>query len=193
MTEVLAVAASARRGGNSDAVLEAALEVFREAGAEVETIVPRELAISPCLSCNACFETGVCVQHDPMSELYEDFCTAEHLVVASPIYFTSVPGHFKVMIDRFQCFWARTYRLGSPPEPRRSGMFLCVGAMDRERYYQSCLTIVKTWMSVLNVACPVSRFFPGLDAKDDIEEHPEYLEEARRAAEELRAYSVEGE
>lgn len=182
MTEVMAVAASARRGGNSDAVLESALAVFRERGAQVETIVPRDLAVSPCLSCGGCWDTGQCVQQDVMQELYVRFSEVDHVVVASPIYFTSLPGHFKVLIDRFQCFWVRSCRLGRPPQPRRTGMFLCVGAMDRERYYRGALSIVKTWMWTLNMGCPVSRFYPGLDAKDDIRKHPEYLEDARRAA-----------
>lgn len=182
MTEVMAVAASARRGGNSDAVLESALAVFRERGAQVETIVPRDLAVSPCLSCGGCWDTGQCVQQDVMQELYVRFSEVDHVVVASPIYFTSLPGHFKVLIDRFQCFWMRTYGLGRPPQPRRTGMFLCVGAMDRERYYRGALSIVKTWMWTLNMGCPVSRFYPGLDAKDDIRKHPEYLEDARQAA-----------
>jgi multimeric flavodoxin WrbA len=185
MKDVLAVAGSARRGGNSDALLDAALEVFRRDNARVQVVVPRRLTISPCLSCSACFETGVCVQRDEMQELYVRFCEAEHIVVASPIYFTAVPGHFKVMIDRFQCLWARTYLLNDPPQPRRSGMYLCVGAMRRERYFQSCLTTVKAWLAAINVACPVGRFFPGLDARDDARKHPELLEEARQAAREL--------
>jgi len=186
MTDVLAVAASARRGGNSDAVLEAALDVLRDRGAAVQTIIPCELSISPCRSCNGCWDTGVCVQHDAMDDLYVRFSEADHVVVASPLYFTSLPGHFKVLIDRFQCFWVRTYRLGEPPQPRRTGVFLCVGAMDRERYYTGALTIVKTWMAALNMGCGVSRFYPGVDAKSDlVENHPEYLEDARRAAREL--------
>ncbi len=185
MTQILAVAASARRGGNSDTLLEAALEVCRQKGAEVEKVIPRELSISPCMSCNACFETGACVQHDAMKDLYPRFCTVDHIVVASPIYFTSLPGHFKVLIDRFQCFWARSYLLEDRPEPRRRGMFLCVGAMDRERYYRSCLTTVKTWLSVLNVGCSLARFFPGLDDRGDAKAHPEYLRAAREMAVQL--------
>lgn len=185
MTDILAVAASARRGGNSDTLLDAALEVCREEGAQVERVVPRDLSISPCMSCNACFKTGACIQHDAMKDLYPRFCEADHIVVASPIYFTALPGHFKVLIDRFQCFWARTYLLEDKPEPRRSGLFLCAGAMHRERYYQSCLTTVKTWLSVLNVGCSLARFFPGLDERGDVEDHPEYLEGARELAREL--------
>jgi multimeric flavodoxin WrbA len=167
-------------------VLEAALDVLRERGAEVSVIYPRKLTITPCLSCNGCWETGRCVVQDVMQELYPQFEAADHVVIASPLYFTSLPGHFKVLIDRFQPFWVRTYRLKQLPEPRRRGMFLCVGAMNRERYYQCALTIVKTWLSCLNMACDVSRFYGGVDDRKDLAtKHPDYLADARAAAEEL--------
>ena len=179
------VLGSARRRGNSDTILEAALDVFRERGDAVQVVYPRQLSISPCLSCNACFKTGVCVQHDDLTHLYGRFCEADHVVVASPVYFTNVPGHFKVMIDRFQCFWARTYLLRRPPHPRRNGMFLAVGAMDRERYYRCTATVVKTWLSTLNIGCPVIRVYKGLDEPTDILRRPELLDDARAAAREL--------
>ena len=187
MKKILAVAASARRKGNSDLVLKHALDGVRsvEPEVEVETLIPRELSVTPCRSCNGCWETGQCVVHDEMQELYVKFSEVDHVVVASPLYFTSLPGHFKVLIDRFQCFWVRTYRLGKPPEPRRTGMFLCVGAIDRHRYYKGALTIVKTWMAALNMGCPVSRFYPGLDAAGDVLKRPDYLDDARRAGAEL--------
>ena len=186
MTGVLAVAASARRGGNTDAVLESALGALKEHGATVQTVIPQRLAISPCRACRGCWETGCCVVQDEMQELYVRFSEADHVVVAAPLYFTSLPGQFKVLIDRFQCFWVRTYRLGQPPQPRRTGMFLCAGAMDKERYFGCSLTIVKTWMASLNMGCAVSRYYPGVDEKDDVRtRHPEYLEDARRAAAEL--------
>jgi multimeric flavodoxin WrbA len=186
MTHVLAVAGSARRGGNSDAVLEAALDALRERGASVETLVARDLSITPCRACNGCWNTGRCVIEDEMQDLYPRFCAADHTVVASPIYFTSLPGHLKVLIDRFQCLWVRTHRLGDPPQPRRSGMCLLVGALDRERYYRCTETIVKTWLAELNVGMPVSRFYTGVDGRGDArEKHPEYLDDARQAALEL--------
>ena len=200
MKKVLAVAASARRKGNSDLLLEHALEGIRDtvAPVEVQTILSCELSVTPCRACGRCSRDGRCVVQDEMQELYVKFSEADHVVVASPIYFTSLPGHFKVLIDRFQCFWVRRYRLGQrqdergepgglgmPAGPRRTGMFLCVGAIDRQRYYRSTLTIVKTWLAALNMGCPVSRFYPGLDAPGDVLRHPEYLQDARRAGTEL--------
>jgi len=150
---ILAIAASARRDGNSDTALACALEGIKAEApdAEVQTIAPYGLPITPCRSCNGCWKTGRCVVKDEMQDLYPQFCEADHIVVASPIYFTSLPGHFKVLIDRFQCFWVRTFLLKDPLKPRRTGMFLCVGAMDRNRYYEGALTIIRTWMLVLNM------------------------------------------
>jgi len=195
MPRILAVAASARREGNSDTALHQALAGVRQEApdAEIETLVPYELTVTPCRSCNGCWNTGRCVVNDQMQEIYAKFAAADHVVVASPLYFTSLPGHFKVLIDRFQCFWARTYRLGRPPEPRRIGMFLCTGAMDRERYYQSTLTIVKTWMSTINMGCPVSRFYPGLDGRKALEAREDYLSDAREAGARLMRLVARGQ
>ena len=185
--KILAVAASARRNGNSDILLEQALLGIQEAspGAQIERLAPYEIPITPCRSCRGCWETGRCVVKDPMQELYVKFSEVDHVVVASPQYFTSVPGHFKVMIDRFQCFWVRTYLLGEPPTPRRNGMLLCVGGMKRDKDYQCTLTLVKTWMSTLNMGCPVSRFYTDLDEPQDALKREDYLEDARRAGVEL--------
>jgi multimeric flavodoxin WrbA len=186
MTSVLAIAGSARRRGNSDALLAAACDVFRERGAQVETIVPRRLQLTPCSSCGGCWETGRCVVQDDMQEIYPRLEGADHIVVASPVYFTALPGHLKLLVDRCQCYWVRTFRLKDPPQPRRSGMFLCAGVQDRQSFFQGCLTTVKSWLTCLNVSCDVSRFFPGLEGRDAVRtQRPGYLEEARAAAREL--------
>lgn len=188
MTDILAVKGSARRNGNSDTVLDAAVEAYRRNSRtepEVDTINAARLDISPCRSCHGCWETGRCVIADQMQEIYEQCLQAKHIVISAPVYFTSVPGHLKIMIDRFQCFWVRTYRLGQRPQRRRNGMFLCVGAMDDQRFFDSASLVIKSWMAALNVRCSVARFYPGLDAPDDIRKHPEYLEDAEKAGEEL--------
>ena len=184
MTSILAIAGSARRGGNSDTILDAAVEVLEGRGAEVERIIPRQLMdeITPCRSCWGCWETGQCVVQDHMQELYLRFSEVDHILVCSPVYFTSIPGHLKVLIDRFQCFWVRTFRMGEGPEPRRRGMFLSVGAMERDQFYKCSRQVITSWYACLNMKCAVSRFFPGLDDKDDIHSRPDYIEKARQAA-----------
>jgi hypothetical protein len=57
--------------------------------------------------------------------------------------------------------------------------------MDRERYYQCTATVVKTWLSTLNIGCPVIRVYKGLDEPTDVRRRPELLDDARAAAREL--------
>ena len=185
MADVLAIAGSARRNGNSDAVLDAALDVLREAGAEVEILVPGQIKIEPCRSCCECWNTGICAIRDDLTALYPRFEQAKCMVVSAPVYFASLPGHLKIMIDRFQPHWCRTFRLNDPPQPRRRGIFLCVGAMEGEHFYQCSRRVVASWMACLNMKCVASEFFPGVDARDDHRGHPEYLVRAREAARDL--------
>ena len=187
MKRVIAVAGSARRDGNSDTVLDRALAGMRKArpDLQVEAIIPSEMQIEPCRSCNACWESGNCVIDDELQEMYPRFESADYIVVATPIYFTNVPGELKVLIDRFQCFWARTYLHENPPTPQGEGLLGCVGAMDNRRYYESVLSVVKTWLSTLNVRCTVSRFYSGLDAKGAILKREDYLNDAEKAGTEL--------
>ncbi len=185
MADVLAVAGSARQARQQRYAPGAALEVFRERGDRVEIIYPKKLTVSPCLSCSACFKTGACIQHDEMRAIYESFLTADRIVVATPLYFTSVPGHFKVMIDRFQCFYHRTYLEGDPPRPRGQAMAIIVGAMDRQRYYDATATIIKSWLAHVNVRTPIVRYYMGLDGPKDVREHPEMLDDAREAGRQL--------
>ena len=188
---ILAVQGSARRNGNSDTVLAQALEGIRQEApdAEIETLTAYGLPITACRSCNGCWNTGTCVVQDAMQDLYAKFYAADHVVLAAPIYMASLPGHLKVLIDRFQCSWVRTFRLGNPPQPRRTGMFLCVGAMDREKYYRNALSIVRAWMAMLNMGCEVSRFYPGLDERKAVRARDNYLQDAREAGVKLMRLS----
>jgi len=183
MTEIMVVAASGRRGGNSEAVLDAALDVLRERDCSIGIVAPSQMIITPCRACGGCEKTGVCVISDPAEDLFDYFARADHIIVATPVYFGSVPGAFKVLIDRFQCYWERTFRLGEPwPDQRRRGMLLVVSGQDKPKHKEQVRNVIANWMACLNMTCTEVCHFPNLDARGDIAKHPEYLEEARAAA-----------
>jgi len=52
--DLLAIYGSPRRRGNTATLLNAAVEGARDAGAGVETVVLRDLKISPCLEIYGC-------------------------------------------------------------------------------------------------------------------------------------------
>jgi len=64
------------------------------------------LKISPCRECRHCSIDGKCIVNDEMQQIYPKMMECDLLIIASPVFFTSVSGHLKAFIDRFQRFWA---------------------------------------------------------------------------------------
>lgn len=66
---VLIIAGSPRREGNSDLLCEAFAQGAREANHSVEMVTLRSLHIAPCQACYGCRASQVCVQKDDMETL----------------------------------------------------------------------------------------------------------------------------
>ena len=98
--KVLMISGSPRKGGNSEILLGQFEKGAREAGNEVEKVSLREKKIAPCMACYGCRGTKTCVQKDDMGELLEKMVEADVVVLATPVYFYSMDGQLKTMIDR---------------------------------------------------------------------------------------------
>jgi multimeric flavodoxin WrbA len=99
--KVLILSASPRKGGNSDLLCDQFLLGAEESGNEAEKIFLRERKINHCLACGACQSNGgKCVQKDDMAEVLDKMLAADVLVMATPVYFYSMNGQMKTLIDR---------------------------------------------------------------------------------------------
>ncbi len=98
--KVLVLAGSPRKGGNSDLLCDEFIRGARESGCIAEKIYMQDLKISPCRACYGCRGTGSCVQKDNMAELLDKMIDADVIVLATPVYFYSMDGQMKTMIDR---------------------------------------------------------------------------------------------
>lgn len=98
--KVLIISASPRKGGNSDILCDEFAKGAMEAGHHVEKVRLQELTIKGCMACYACKKAKDCIQKDDMSELLEKMISADVLVLATPVYFYSMDGQMKTMIDR---------------------------------------------------------------------------------------------
>jgi multimeric flavodoxin WrbA len=102
--KLLAIVGSPRKGGNTDVLVDEALDAFCKDGGEVEKVILNSLQIKPCQGCFSCM-TGdgldsVCVQRDDMTELYQKMFTADALIWATPIYMWSPTAQMKLFLDR---------------------------------------------------------------------------------------------
>jgi multimeric flavodoxin WrbA len=182
---ILGIAGSARRGGNTETLLDWCLEAAEAEGAQITRFRLYDLDLRGCRACDACFKDGKCIQRDDMQRLYPHLRSADSIVIAAPVYSMGLPGVPKIMVDRCQPFWALEYVLKQPLRrsegPERLGAFLtCAGTGLAHVFEGSQRTIRYLW-HVLGVTPAGELLYPRVDAKGDIDEQAD----AKTSAEDL--------
>jgi len=180
--KVLGIYGSPRKGGNSDLLLDEALKGAQEAGAQVERVYCRKLKMTGCLECGGCAKTGQCVVQDDMQQVYPLLDEADAVILAVPMFFYSAPAVAKALIDRAQARWSRRM-LKKTREQRKSydsgrGYLIAVGATKGQNLFLGVELVAKYFYDALDMSYEGGVMFRGVDAKDAIKNHPEYLQEA---------------
>lgn len=100
--KVLIISASPRKGGNSDTLCDEFLRGVKEAGHDAEKIFLRDKKINYCTGCGLCNDNGytACSQKDDAPEIIEKMVQADVIVMATPVYFYTMNGQLKTLIDR---------------------------------------------------------------------------------------------
>jgi multimeric flavodoxin WrbA len=98
--KILGVLGSPRKGGNTETLLDIALEEAQGKGVLTEKIALRGKAIAPCDGCEACVKTGKCTIQDNAQEIYKAMLESDGIVWATPVYFWSMTSQTKTMMDR---------------------------------------------------------------------------------------------
>ena len=185
MPDILAIYGSPRREGNTSVLLKQAVQGARDAGADIEEITLRDLKMSPCLEIYGCLKTGRCAIKDDFQSLYDKLLSVKGLMLASPIFFYTVSAHTKILMDRCQSLWVKKYWIDKmqegAPEPTRLGLFISVGATKGKRLFDGTLLTVRYFFDALDMKLWKSLLYRGLDFKDDVLKHPDYLKEAYEA------------
>lgn len=90
------------KGNGSNSIKLAQAFVAGAGWTNPEYITVAERDISPCRGCFGCWSAtpGACVIKDDMTEILEKICGADYVIWAFPLYYFSVPGILKNLIDR---------------------------------------------------------------------------------------------
>ncbi len=178
---VLAILGSPRRDGNAEILLDQAIAAAQAAGSKTEKIILNELKFVPCQECGGCNQTGKCVIKDDMRGVYQKVDQADKIILASPIFFGSLPAQVKAMIDRCQCRWIAKYVLKQKQNSSsRQGALILVSGSNQEKFFNNAESIVKNWFAVLGVKFSRHLYCPQVDQKAEILKHKDCLEKSRR-------------
>jgi multimeric flavodoxin WrbA len=97
---IVGILGSARKGGNTEGLLNVALDEAAKGGCSTSRILLRDKTIGPCDGCMGCAKTGICVVKDDMEEVYREIRQADGIIWATPVYYWSMSGLTKNALDR---------------------------------------------------------------------------------------------
>ncbi len=180
--KVLGIYGSPRKGGNTDQLLDQALEGARRAGAETEAVYARRLEMSGCLECGGCDDTGACVVQDDMQTVYPLLEEARIILLASPIFFYGLTAQAKALVDRSQALWSKR-KLRKPFEQWKEyesgqGYLIAAGATRGKNLFECVQLEAKYFFDALDMSCEGGVFFRKIEERNAVQEHPETLQEA---------------
>ena len=188
MSPILGISGSPRIAGNTDILLDKALEGARDSGAKTEKIILNNLEFAPCQECSQMPDDGTCIIEDDMQVVYKKVKEADGIILASPIFFGSLSAQTKMMIDRFQCLWRARHVLKKDMSKRKMpGAFICVEASGREDFFENAKSITRNFFAAIDAEYKEELLCPGVDEKGSILKCPDFLKKAFRLGEDIAA------
>ncbi len=180
--KTLIINGSPRRNGDTSALVS---ELAKCLEGEVRIVDMRD-DISPCIDCRYCWEKPGCAINDGMQEVYEYLLECDNVVLASPIWFSSLSGPLLNITSRFQTNFMGRFRRGEKIPADKNGVLILVGgqAGTETGPEKSALMILRNmYVSRENVTVIKSMDTDNVPAAEDAAA----LEMIRTAAKKLNA------
>ncbi len=98
--KVLMLNGSPHKNGTTFRALSEIKKELNLNGIETEIITVGDKEITGCIACCACVNTGKCFKNDIVNEIIDKLKEADGLVVGSPVYYASMNGSLKSLLDR---------------------------------------------------------------------------------------------
>jgi len=98
--KLLAIVGSPRLEGNTNYLVDQALEEAAKLGAQTEKLVLSQYEVNPCLGHEDCASFDSCLQKDDAGWILDRFCEADGVILATPVYYYNVSAQMKAFIDR---------------------------------------------------------------------------------------------
>jgi len=108
---ILVVTGSPRKRGNSELLADALIEGALSVGHTVTKFEAAFKSIGGCTACDKCWtKDRACVFTDGFSELEPLLESAEVIVFATPLYWSTVPAQLKAVIDKLYAYLSESRR-----------------------------------------------------------------------------------
>ena len=106
---VVGISGTPRKGGNTECLVKECLNEFAKQGWTISEWLLSEKTIKPCIGCDSCVDSGICViTDDDAGSLYAELIHCDAVIIGSPVYFRNVTAQLKAVFDRNYPYGYRT-------------------------------------------------------------------------------------
>lgn len=152
-TRVLALMGSPRKNKNTNEALEYLLKGMDNEDFIISKMNLGDMDIGYCTGCDYCGHREGCLQKDHMNKIYDAFDNNHIIILAAPLYFNSVNGLTKNVIDRCQKYWSLKYSHGQNYKRNedRRGIFISVGGAPYSHdQFQGTIPVIDFFFKAIN-------------------------------------------
>lgn len=169
MKKVLIISTSLRPNSNSEILAKSFFDGAK-VNNDVELISLKNKTINFCKGCLACGKLHKCVIKDDSNEIVEKMANADVIVWATPVYYYSMSGLMKTMIDRANPLYSIDYKFRE--------VYLLATATEDESYTpEGTIKGVQCWIDCFdNVEFKKTLFVGGVTDPSDILNNPKLKE-----------------
>lgn len=145
---------SPRKNGNTAAMVQ---ELCRHLQGEYKIVNAYSCKVSPCIDCRYCWKHPNCCIHDEWDQIDQYIRECDNVVLASPIYFSSLTGPLLAVLSRVQLYFSsRIFRKEKLlTEPKRGGLILTGGGKKTSAFPMGPANIILKEMNVTEIFEPV--------------------------------------
>jgi multimeric flavodoxin WrbA len=172
--KILAIVGSPRPKGNTNYLVDQALQEAAARGIETEKIVLSQYKVNPCQGHDNCSSFSVCKQHDDVPWILDKFCAADGIILGSPVYYYNMTAQMKAFVDRNYFL----YRHNISPRMLCAGLIVIGGSAGLEHTVRALRRFIK-----LSADIPDDRIviLSGCASKaGEVKNDKGLIEEARR-------------
>ncbi len=131
--KVLMINGSPHENGTTKRALDEIAKVLESENIQTEIITIGNKDITGCRACGACAKLGKCIKDDIVNVIIEKLKVADGLIVGSPVYYASMNGSLKSLLDRV--FFGKSCFANKPAAAiavaRRAGTTETVDAINK--------------------------------------------------------------
>ncbi len=175
--KILILTGSPRLHGNSEMLAEAFQAGASEIGHVVTKIQTAQMHLSGCLACEQCWTSGcACVMQDDFQRIIPALEAADAVVLAFPLYWSSMPAQLKAVMDRLYAYASTTHR--NALHIRESVLLAC-GECSSLDDFRDAVSVYRGIAAFMGWTMRGELLVPGVLRKGDIKE-TNALEQARQ-------------